>query len=163
MLLAPTIRQRFPRSSAPVDHVPDVRGVHALDVLLGGDERLHALGVHARRQRQVHHQRTHLLVGREQQHAPRDVVLAGSRGEPVQHVLDAHLGTGARLVHRVDLRGPVVADQEGIQAHGAPGGGDPAADVTADAFGKELAVDDLCCHGNGAGYGPGRGGIVACI
>src|SRR4029079_17623591 len=132
---------------AAVDDVADVGGVDALDVLVGVDEPLHAVRVHARGQVQVEHHRVDIVLAREEQDAPGDVVVDGGGAEEVELVVDAELLTGLGLVVGVDTAGRIArVNQDGVEADFSAAGADgfdARAEVFTEGSGEVDAVDDL--------------------
>ena len=91
--------------AAAVDDVADVGGVDALDVFLGVDEALDAVGVDGLGQGHVDHHAHDARVVVELADFGGDALEGAVGADLVEDVLDAHLGAGSGLVVGVDTGG----------------------------------------------------------
>ena len=74
----------------------------------------------------------------------------------MQDILNANLGAGGRLVHRIDASCAIVTHQQRVKTNRAPRHCDPRAQAVADGLRKCLPVDDP--GGGGVGGGVRHGG-----
>ncbi len=135
---------------APVDHISDVCGVHAFDILVGVDQLLDVVGIDSLGHGHVHHDRVDFVIGVELVEVILDDLLIGAHWECVELVVDADGLAGACLILRVDA-GTVVARfheqriELGCETVLAQCFG-PLSDLLAEPLCQCLAVDDLCAH-----------------